>query len=62
MTLLIQATFKVHVRNFRPAENFDNLTNPKWLDIACEQVLLLEESQISTATLLYYKNLESYGW
>ena len=27
--LLIKATFTGHVTNFRPAENFVNLTNPK---------------------------------
>lgn len=62
MTLLIQATFTGHVTNFRPAENFNNLTNPKWRHIACEQALLLEESQISAATLLHYKNLEGPGY
>lgn len=44
MTLLIQATFTGHV-TFRPAENFNNLTNPKWRHIACEQALLLEKSK-----------------
>lgn len=44
MTLLIQATFTGHV-TFRPAENFSNLTNPKWRHIACEQALLLKKSK-----------------
>ena len=62
ITLLIQATLTGNVTHFRPAENFNNLTNPKWRHIACEQALLLEESQISAAMLLHCKNLEGYGW
>ena len=37
ITLLIQATLTGNVTHFRPAENFNNLTNPKWRHIACEQ-------------------------